>query len=290
MNAKGTQAMKRDHAKIKSPNGSGPAEKHRPMRPDSGSMMKGSTFAEMFRFQIQDLRHLKLPPWLNLALPTQRKDQAVLNATEQGRFLCAINTLIDNGTYGQLVDIHAEMHMQHTNDRLLPWHRVFLLQLENALRALHPDVSIPYWDWTKASEQAIPAWLTGVTPTVTTPTRTLVVTRAPKSSTDLATIASNMSTILAMPDFGPFAASVNGVHGAVHIWVGGTMADASTSPADPIFWMHHANLDRLWWQWHSMASHAGKNPPLTGADAVMDPWTYTEPDTRDIATLGYSYV
>ena len=32
------------------------------------------------------------------------------------------------------------------------------------------------------------------------------------------------------------------------------------------------------------------NPPLTGSDAIMDPWTYTEADVRNIAALGYKYV
>jgi tyrosinase len=34
--------------------------------------------------------------------------------------------------------------------------------------------------------------------------------------------------------------------------VGGTygqMGDPFASPADPIFWMHHENLDRVWWSW-----------------------------------------
>jgi hypothetical protein len=37
----------------------------------------------------------------------------------------------------------------------------------------------------------------------------------------------------------------------------------------------------------------GQNPNLTGTGAnspVMGPWAYTEPDTRDIIALGYTYV
>jgi tyrosinase len=245
------------------------------------------TFTDLFQDRTR-FKNLKLPPWL-FPMPYLRKDQATLTPHEQQRFLCALNVLIANGTYGQLVDVHAEMHMQHTNDRLLPWHRIFLLQLENALRLIHPDVSIPYWDWTQVSEQSIPAWLAGVLPTVTTPTRTIVVTRAPQTSANLAMIASNVPTIMGYSTWAQFAPNINGVHGAVHIWVGGMMSNPSTAAADPIFWMHHANLDRLWWVWHSTPGNAGKNPPLTGADAVMDPWSYTEPDTRDITTLGYNY-
>jgi len=56
--------------------------------------------------------------------------------------------------------------MQHTNARLLPWHRVFLHLFEEALHNYHPDVCVPYWDWTKESEQKIPDWLAAVLPTV----------------------------------------------------------------------------------------------------------------------------
>jgi hypothetical protein len=53
--------------------------------------------------------------------------------------------------------------------------------------------------------------------------------------------------------------------------------------------MHHANRDRLWWQWYNSSRRSHQNPPLMGTDAVMDPWSNTEPDTRDIAALGYTY-
>jgi tyrosinase len=66
-----------------------------------------------------------------------------------------------------------------------------------------------------------------------------------------------------------------------------------TAPSDPIFWMHHGNIDRLWAQWQS--SHPGLNPDLPGppgtsSSPVMDPWAYTETDTRSITDLGYEYV
>ena len=51
------------------------------------------------------------------------------------------------------------------------------------------------------------------------------------------------------------------LHSTVHMWVGGmtdegnpgSMADTVTSPNDPIFWLHHSNIDRLaetWWRVH----------------------------------------
>lgn len=51
------------------------------------------------------------------------------------------------------------------------------------------------------------------------------------------------------------------LHGTVHMWVGGflpngdpgSLADTVTSPNDPVFWLHHANIDRIaeaWWSIH----------------------------------------
>ena len=46
----------------------------------------------------------------------------------------------------------------------------------------------------------------------------------------------------------------NGMHNGVHGWVGGDMG-AMTSPNDPIFFMHHAQVDRIWSIWQR--KHAG---------------------------------
>lgn len=248
--------------------------------------------------------NLKFPPWLRFKLPYQRKDQAALTDIERERFICAFNVLNQSlrggsspSQFGQLVEIHNTLsinHYQHGTHRFFPWHRIYLLILDRALRSIHPDVTIPYWDWTKASEQAIPSWLAGFTPTVVTPTQTINVIRAPGSPTDLATLASNIPDIMLLTDFSSFNGQLEAVHGGVHVWVGGSMSSVPTAPADPIFWMHHANIDRLWWKWQRSSEGRGKNPDLPGTDPtnspVMDPWSYTELETRDIHGLGYTYV
>jgi tyrosinase len=38
------------------------------------------------------------------------------------------------------------------------------------------------------------------------------------------------------------------LHNRVHVWVGGDMT-LSTSPNDPVFYLHHCNVDRLWEGW-----------------------------------------
>src|SRR5574338_912505 len=203
-----------------------------------------SSFADHIKMLPENVTaRLKLPPWLHFKLPYQRKDQASLTDTERERFKCALNVLNQvmqgggSSSFGELVEIHNILNVnryQHGTVRFLPWHRIYLLVFEQALRSIHPDVTIPYWDWTKSSEQAIPAWLAGFTPTVVTPTQTINVVRAPGSSADLATIASNISSIKLLSDFNTFTSQLEAVHGGVHVWVGGSMSSIPTAPADPI--------------------------------------------------------
>ncbi|CZR44972.1 uncharacterized protein FPRO_14724 [Fusarium proliferatum ET1] len=40
-------------------------------------------------------------------------------------------------------------------------------------------------------------------------------------------------------------------HGAGHSGVGGVMEDIDASPGDPLFYIYHAFIDRLWWKWQS---------------------------------------
>jgi tyrosinase len=216
-----------------------------------------------------------------------RKDQASLTDVEKSRYICAFNMVNNDGTLGQLVDLHAGMYMQHGNLRLLPWHRIFLLLFEEALHNYHPDVCIPYWNWTKPEEQHFPDWLAGTLPTVHTPTRTINVIRSPGPESWLAATVSGVSSALAQTNYDSFSSPINGIHGGVHIWVGGTMSDATISPADPVFWLHHANLDRLWWVWYNSVPGNHQNPVIAGQ---ISPWTYTEADTRNIISLGYQYV
>lgn len=54
------------------------------------------------------------------------------------------------------------------------------------------------------------------------------------------------------------------LHNLVHRWVGGNMVDM-TSPNDPVFWLHHCNIDRLWAAWQVL--HPDEEPYLPEAGA-----------------------
>jgi tyrosinase len=215
-----------------------------------------------------------------------RQNQRSLTADQQNRFLNAYTQVNAMSALGPLVDIHANSsHQMHGNPRFLPWHRIYLLRLEELLQMVDPTVCIPYW---KSSEdQAFPAWLVGFTPTVNLMSGPHTVTRnigAFANLPDSAAVAAAMGN----GTFNSFASALEGIHNSGHVWVGGSMGGVLTAPTDPVFWMHHAEIDRIWAEWQTF--NPGQNPGLSGSAAIMDPWSETETDTRDIASLGYSYI
>lgn len=62
-------------------------------------------------------------------------------------------------------------------------------------------------------------------------------------------------------DYTAFATAIEGtpsftgegnIHGSGHFGVGGvlgTIGDPANSPGDPLFYLHHGNLDRIFWEW-----------------------------------------
>ena len=223
-----------------------------------------------------------------------RKRATQMTDTEKQRFKDVITTLIQNGTYGQLVRHHANMmHNMHGSmgfvgrQRFLPWHRVYLLRLEEAMQAIDPLSFIPYWRWT--TQRSVPSWLQNFRPTVNVPGQgNITVTRNTGIPPLLPTTA-HVNDVLSETTFTDFVTQLEFIHNDVHGWVRGTMALITTSPADPLFWLHHAQVDRLWSVWQAKPSNAGKNPILSWNNRIMDPWTETATQVRSITTLGYSY-
>ena len=150
--------------------------------------------------------------------------------------------------------------------------------------AVDPTVCIPYWK--SSEEQAFPSWLLGFTPTVTLLGGPHTVTRNISAFSNLPGVGA-VTGALNRTSAHSFGQTIEGIHNSGHVWVGGSMGNIYSAPADPAFWMHHAEIDRIWFQWQ--ATHPGLHPALTGAAAVMDPWPEGEVDTRDSLALGVTY-
>ena len=93
--------------------------------------------------------------------------------------------------------------------------------------------------------------------------------------------------------FASFQNLINGPHGSVHGRVGGDMCCVPTASYDPIFFLHHANVDRIWARWQTL--HPG---PLPASEAswTLPPFNrpfstqwQTGSDVESTDALGYRY-
>jgi len=66
----------------------------------------------------------------------------------------------------------------------------------------------------------------------------------------------------------------------------GDMVNAGRTAFDPIFWGHHANVDRLWDEWQQRHVKLGPDDP----DDILPPWNMTVEQTYSTAQLGYQYM
>ncbi|GGK15284.1 tyrosinase [Pilimelia terevasa] len=192
----------------------------------------------------------------------------------------------------------------HQSPSFLPWHRQYLIEFENALKVHNPAVDLPYWDWTVDRTTTSAPWTSdflggngsgGNGPVTTGPFAGSANWRINVSSSTSTSLrramggtlpsAANVSTVLGVStyDASPWNSSSGSgmrnrmegwvspnIHNSVHVWVGGHMA-LQDSPNDPVFWLHHANIDRLWSQWQTRWGYdSTRYLPGSGTSGVVD--------------------
>jgi hypothetical protein len=240
----------------------------------------------------------------------QRKNAFNLTANEQNAYKDAVTAMIaDPGAtgFGALARIHSDMsHMMHTMTggradkgtwRFLSWHRAYLIHMEESLIAhAAPQKKtitfIPYWKW---EDGGVPSWLASFKPTVNgiTNNRNNITTPFTSNDSGGLTIAARFPVLMQQDDYYEFSHGLEVFpHNRGHIVLGVPMKDVPNAPDDPIFYMHHAEVDRWWALWQ--AKFPGRKPILTGLDAKMDPWNDTVDSLSDISKLpaasAYTYV
>lgn len=155
---------------------------------------------------------------------------------------------------------------QHNTTFFLSWHRMYICFFERILRKASgmPSLGLPYWNYSDSADpnaRFLPAAFRDTTSTLFTSNRNSGINAG---TSQLAASAVSLASVLPGPlGFYPLTGNVNSTpHGNVHIGVGGGMAGFNTAGLDPIFWLHHCNIDRLWNRW--LAGGGGRsNPPAT---------------------------
>jgi len=229
---------------------------------------------------------------------------------------------------------------QHFCWFFLPWHRMYLFHFERIVAATivelggPADWALPYWNYsddTNPNARVIPAAFRDATLPDGTPNPLRIDERdfgndgspvGDPSDTDVCTalrktrfesagqfgdpgLGGGESGFNHGRGFATIAGELERVpHGSMHVAVGGFMGAFNTAGLDPLFWLHHANIDRLWQVWRERDTansdpakplwltgvrfhfhdHAGQ-PVSHVSEEVVDtravPWEYAYDDTSN---------
>ncbi len=177
-------------------------------------------------------------------------------------------------SFARLAGLHglpSPFYCEHGYPGFLTWHRAYLNAFQDALCCINSDVVLPYWDWSSGPTTGVPPACRqpnyvhrngNAVPNPLYSGRALgggQTNRAANIDTrtfgDLATLA---QTAMGNSNFSGFQSSLNSPHGSIHGRVGGHMSGIANAGYDPIFYLHHANVDRLWAKWQQ--SHPAPLP------------------------------
>lgn len=250
-----------------------------------------------------------------------RKNANTLKCRERDRFLEAFKLLNNggNGVFQDFRDMHVSQSGEeaHRGPHFLPWHRSYLLDLERQLQLIDPAVSLHYWrfdepaphlldpDFIGATEQVpehfpgtqsgrpvafrpghpLAGWVTDGTPGIL---RTAFFDTQTEAAPGLLTtvdppfpLIDQTSTLALGSVYGQFRAMEGTPHGAAHVSFGGPISAVPTAAKDPLFFMLHSNVDRLWalWQWIEDRTNPSDPSSYEGSDRdgrrvgdTMWPW------------------
>jgi len=201
-----------------------------------------------------------------------RREFRDLAPTEWQAVVSSIQQTQQSGEYDELVSFHIQNQgTVHNGPNFLPWHRYYILRFEQTLQKHDGSVMLPYWNWaidSQAPETSIlftDAYLGGNgsgssqcvgdgqfrdwRPSNPSPH---CMTR----SWDLGDRISSLygpevinRIVSGSMVYETFRTGFEGApHGAVHNNIGADFATMA-SPNDPIFWMHHGYVDKVWADW-----------------------------------------
>lgn len=220
--------------------------------------------------------------------------------------------------YDDFVEIHREAMSTipdpaHADSAFFPWHRELLWQFEKELQVTHPQVRIPYWEWTREHDNGDAGFpftydFLGVDGDSGDDDR---VKRDPGAGSpyphafdpenwdinvkdggepdylqrsfgtwfDAPNLPENDSAVTgtsssfrdAVDDVGyqTHRARSESIHNLVHRWCNGNMLTAS-SPNDPVFFLHHAAIDRMWSIWQGAHDPADPYVNTSGATGHVE--------------------
>jgi len=215
----------------------------------------------------------------------RRREVLDLSPTEFAEYARYINVLMASNQWAEIARIHGNsMREAHNQGSLweasfLHWHRRYLYDVETELIKIKyqetgscEDLAIPYWDWTQSDPRESRVWSAEYFGSNNADSSEGCVTNGPFARAGRNCIArgwnNNFMTVetqwrdamvdlktthsVRLPNdpnglrtFSTWRRELELLHNSVHVLIGGTMQTV-LSPLDPIFFSHHAMVDKLW--------------------------------------------
>lgn len=276
----------------------------------------------------RDMTRAQKETFINAILRLKNEVNSVLRPGQQSR-------------YDDYVQIHRNsmggptplIPNPHQSPLFYPWHRILLRQFELDLQRAGNDrtITLPYWNWqlTGADNPFTSAFMGGNGDSLQNQRITtgpfcwfngqFNVTVWDEDGGD-AGVRRNLGATGALPSPETVISALNRfpywsepegwenfseavLHNPVHLWIGGNMAQSS-SPNDPIFFLHHCYLDLLWERWRQQHLNSPSFAPrdtdpngVLGSRLIFNPdhqpapWPqpYTVEQTLVIGDLEYGY-
>lgn len=239
----------------------------------------------------------------------------------------------DGGTvnWTKFSDVHGSFaggfhKCPHGNWYFLPWHRAYLQMYEAAARSLtgRPEFALPYWDWT-ADTQLPRAFAEASFNGQPNPLFVADRSMGPNESLPPSIVGQQevMELVYQESNFEAFGSTrgtdvsgkaqnnldeswvhVRGISGTLeatphdnmHCIIGGPFMCSAASAQDPLFLMHHGNIDRVWAVWNSLGRLNTSNQlwtemPFTDHFISPEGTNYTKrvSELPTVEALGYTY-
>ncbi|XP_025018121.1 uncharacterized protein LOC107369608 isoform X2 [Tetranychus urticae] len=241
-----------------------------------------------------------------------------LNENELKQYIDALKILYADGTIDRYAIFHQTNYLSsHNQPIIFWWHRYFIYAFENELQRINPNLTIPYWDTTEDSKEPHKSVVlsdkyfggNGEPPfyCVSNSFLSTVDTKLPDgkrrcikrifygSQSDTLSPWNNTQSVLNLirvsNDSEAFRIGLeDSIHLDVHRGLGsdeprGDM-NSPIAPIDPIFYLHHSNLDRWLYTWQ--LSKPERFEMINGQQRLLD--NSLAPLTNDYILDGYANV
>ncbi|MDN5204915.1 tyrosinase family protein [Fulvivirgaceae bacterium BMA10] len=196
---------------------------------------------------------------------------------------------------------------QHGSFYFLAWHRIYLYYFERIVRDASGDTnwSLPYWNYSDNPDfRRLPEVFR--LPTTNNPLYNSERNSRINSGSRLNPSDVSYEAAFSRINFtsstgsgqsfggqrvtrpshfaGPHGRIENQPHDVVHMGIGGWMSDPNTAAQDPIFWLHHANIDRLWEKWLELGN--GRANPTNDEAWMNTVFEFFDENGRKVSKTG----